>query len=201
MRLILMRHGETNWNAEERLQGQDNSELSPRGVEQAKRFAAFVRALRPARVVSSDLGRTRETAALIGYADCPSDARLREWNMGVWTGRTKPDLIAENAELYHAWRAGHHTPDGGEAWPDFSARVATGLRDWLGQDTGDLLAVVHGGVIRAALDAFLGIPPSKVIPVTPGTGTILSFKASNYETAQLEGYNIGAVVPDRSVAD
>ena len=201
MRLILMRHGETTWNAESRLQGQDNSDLSERGVEQARRFGAFVRALKPARVVSSDLGRTRQTAALIGHADCPSDARLREWHMGSWTGRTKPELIAAHADLYHAWRAGTHTPEGGEPWPVFRDRVAAGLRHWLAAGEGDLLAVVHGGVIRAALDAFLQMPPARVIPVTPGTGTILSFVPGQFTEAQLEGYNIGAVVPDLSVAD
>lgn len=201
MRLIMMRHGETTWNAESRLQGQDNSALSERGIEQARRFGAFVRALKPARVVSSDLGRTRQTAALIGHGDCPSDARLREWDMGRWTGRTKPDLIAAHADLYHAWRAGHHTPEGGEPWGVFRDRVAGGLRHWLASDNGDLLAIVHGGVIRAALDAFLEIPPSRVIPVTPGTGTILSFAPGDFASAQLEGYNIGSVVPDLSVAD
>lgn len=201
MRLILMRHGETTWNAESRLQGQDNSDLSERGIEQARRFGAFVRALKPARVVSSDLGRTRQTAALIGHGDCPSDARLREWDMGSWTGRTKPDLITAHAELYHAWRAGTYTPEGSEPWAMFRDRVAGGLRHWLAADTGDLLAVVHGGVIRAALDAFLQMPPARVIPVTPGTGTILSFVPGHFADAQLEGYNIGAVVPDLSVAD
>lgn len=201
MRLILMRHGETTWNAEARLQGQDNSELSERGIEQARRFGAFVRALNPARVVSSDLGRTRQTAALIGHDGCPSDPRLREWHMGSWTGRTKPELIAADAELYHAWRAGHHTPEGGEPWVAFRERVAEGLRHWLAAGEGDLLAVVHGGVIRAALDAFLQMPPSRVIPVTPGTGTILAFSPGDFTAGQLEGYNIGAVVPDLSVAD
>ncbi|AWD23682.1 histidine phosphatase family protein [Fuscovulum blasticum] len=201
MRLILMRHGETDWNAESRLQGQDNSSLSPRGIEQVRRFRAFLKALNPARVVSSDLGRTRQTAELIGHGTCPSDPRLREWDMGSWTGRTKPELIAAHADLYHAWRAGEYTPEGSEPWETFRARVAEGLRHWLAAGQGDLLAVVHGGVIRAALHAFLDIGPSRVIPVTPGTGTILNFRPGAWQTAQLEGYNIGAVVPDLSVAD
>lgn len=201
MRLILMRHGETNWNAEERLQGQDNSDLSERGIAQARAFAGFLRALRPARAVASDLGRTRQTAALVGHGDCPSDPRLRELDMGAWTGRTKPELIAADADLYHAWRAGDYTPEGGETWAGFRDRVAAGLRHWLAAGEGDLLAVVHGGVTRAALHAFVGLPPSRVIPVTPGTGTLLSFRPGRFETAQLEAYNIGALVPDLSVAD
>src|SRR3546814_16845958 len=110
MRLILMRHGETGWNAEARLQGQDNSSLSERGIEQARRLRTFVRALKPARVVTSDLDRARQTAELIAHGDCPSDPILRECNMGSWTGRTKPDLHATPAALPTTWRAAEFTP-------------------------------------------------------------------------------------------
>ena len=75
MRLIHMRHGETEWNAEQRLQGQDNSLLSERGVAQVKRFRPYAKALKPARIIASDLGRTRQTVALIGHPDAPSDER------------------------------------------------------------------------------------------------------------------------------
>ncbi len=201
MRLIMLRHGETVWNAEQRLQGQDDSRLSERGIEQALRFIGFARALQPYRVVASDLGRTRQTAELIGHPDAPSDARLRELDMGEWTGHIKADLIAQQPENYFAWRAGTFTPAGGETWVTFRARIAAGIRHWLGNGAGDILAVVHGGVIRAACHEFLGLPPSRVIPVTPGTATILNFTSPTAEAAHLEGYNIGAVVPDLSVAD
>ncbi|MBN9347282.1 MAG: histidine phosphatase family protein [Devosia sp.] len=201
MRLILLRHGETTWNAEQRLQGQDNSDLSERGIQQARRFLGFARALNPQRVVSSDLGRTRQTAHIIGHGDCPADARLRELDMGEWTGRIKSDLIAGHAEDYHAWRAGTFTPPRAETWTAFRDRIAAGIRDWMGRGEGDILAIVHGGVIRAACHEFLGLPPSRVIPVTPGTATILNFADGGAGAAQLEGYNIGAVVPDLSVAD
>ncbi len=201
MRLILLRHGETTWNAEQRLQGQDNSSLSERGIQQARRFLGFARALQPRRVVSSDLGRTRQTAEIIGHGDCPADARLRELDMGEWTGRIKSDLIAERADDYHAWRAGTFTPARAETWSAFRERISAGIRDWMSRGEGDILAVVHGGVIRAACHEFLGLPPSRVIPVTPGTATILNFADGGAGPAQLEGYNIGAVVPDLSVAD
>lgn len=201
MRLILLRHGETTWNAEQRLQGQDNSELSERGVQQALRFIGYARALLPGLVIASDLGRTRQTVALIGYPDAPSDARLRELDMGEWTGRTKPELMEQQPANYHAWRAGAFTPARAETWDCFRSRIAQGLRHWLAQADQDVLAVVHGGVIRAALHEFIGLPPSRVIPVTPGTATILSFTTADAPSAQLEGYNIGAVVPDLAVAD
>lgn len=201
MRVILVRHGETTWNAEQRLQGQDNAPLSQRGVQQAKRFAAFARALAPARVVSSDLGRTRETVNLLGFADVPVDERLREIDMGEWTGRIKHELEAERPHDYLAWRAGTFTPDRGEPWADFCARIVEGLRDCLKKCSGDTLAIVHGGVIRAACHSFLGLPPSRVVPVTPGTATILSFDGPDASAARLEAYNIAAVTPDFDAPD
>ncbi|MEX2374622.1 MAG: histidine phosphatase family protein [Dehalococcoidia bacterium] len=201
MRFILLRHGETLWNVEQRLQGHENSELSDRGREQALRFAKYAAALRPRHVVTSDLGRTRETARLLGYPDVPCDKRFRELHMGDWTGRTKPDLIADYTEDYSAWRAGRFTPNNGEEWDVFCERVAEGIRFWLSQAEGDVLAVVHSGVVRAACAKFLGIPPHRIVPTTPGAATILNFEDPDRVEARLEGYNIGALAPDHSVAD
>lgn len=201
MRVILVRHGETTWNAEQRLQGQDNAPLSRRGIQQAKRFAAFARALEPARVISSDLGRTRETASLLGFSDVPMDERLREIDVGDWTGRIKPELEAEQREDYLAWRAGTFTPRNGESWDVFRARVAAGIRDCLKACAGTTLAIVHGGVIRAACHEFLGLPPSRVVPVTPGTATILSFASADASSARLEAYNLAPAAPDLDAPD
>lgn len=203
MRLVLMRHGETIWNAEQRLQGHDNAPLSKRGIQQALAFKPMIAALNPKQVVSSDLGRCRETVDLIGFADAPGDIRLRELNMGVWTGQRKPELIAECPENYWAWRAGTYHPEGGESWQQFETRVANGLCDWLKRSDGDVLAVVHSGVIRAAMVAFLGLSQHSLLPATPGTGTILHFDDADAKHAKLEGYNIGLFAPQtaESVAD
>ena len=83
----------------------------------------------------------------------------------------------------------------------FRGRVADGVHDWMSRTEGDLLIVAHGGVIRAVCHEFLDLPPSRVVPVTPGTATILNFPQKNGAAAQLEGYNIGSVAPDVSVAD
>ncbi|KAA0971845.1 histidine phosphatase family protein [Aureimonas fodinaquatilis] len=201
MRFILLRHGETLWNIEQRLQGHENSELSDRGREQALRFAKYASAFQPALVVASDLGRTKETARLLGYEDVVCDKRFRELNMGEWTGRSKPELIANHTDDYNAWRAGQYTPRNGEAWAGFCSRVAQGVRHWLSQAEGDVLAVVHSGVIRAAFSEFLGIPPARIIPTTPGAAAVLNFENRAGLEAKLEGYNIGAVAPDETVSD
>lgn len=191
MRLILVRHGETLWNAEQRLQGHHDVPLSSRGIEQAKVFSRYARRLAPRLVVSSDLGRCRETARILGFEGAPADPRLREINMGQWTGRTKPDLIAEAPEAYTAWRSGSYRPADGESWGEFQDRIAGGLRDWLNSADGDVLAVVHSGVVRAALSAFVGLAQDRLAPVGNGSGTILNFSDASFVAARLEGFNLG----------
>ncbi len=200
MRLILLRHGETLWNAEKRLQGHENAPLSSRGIAQAKAIKANIQQLAPARVISSDLGRARQTASLIGYGHVPTDPNIRELDMGIWTGLRKPELMATQKELYDAWRAGTFTPEGGETWAHFLVRIETALRSWIQADEGDLLAVVHSGVIRAACVVFLNLQPKQILPVTPGSLTIFNFDSSAAQP-RLEAYNIGALAPDEQVAD
>src|ERR1700759_3832419 len=85
-RLVIVRHGESVWNAEGRLQGQADPPLSPKGREEARGLAAAGGGALPPRVVSSDLIRARETAALLGHPDAETDVRLREINVGEWEG-------------------------------------------------------------------------------------------------------------------
>ena len=201
MRLILLRHGETLWNKESRLQGHGDSNLSEKGILQATRIKDSVQQLSPARVVTSDLGRARRTAELIGYPDALQDEKLRELHMGNWTGLSKPDLIENDADRYWQWRAGEYTPAGGENWKAFCIRVNTALRGWVLQEDSDLLAVVHSGVIRAACHVFLNLPAERLLPVTPATMTIFNFECPEHKHPKLEAYNIGAFIPDKQAAD
>lgn len=200
MRLILMRHGETLWNIEKRLQGHENTPLSPRGIAQAEAIIPSIKALSPARVVSSDLGRVRQTVDIIGYSQAVADPELRELNMGAWTGKSKPDLIAHQKSLYDAWRAGTFTPEGGEQWHAFLERIEKALYSWLRAGDGDLLAVVHSGVIRAACVTLMGLKTAQLLPVSPGSLTIFNF-SDDLRQPRLEAYNIGGLAPDKSVAD
>jgi len=201
MRLILLRHGETLWNGESRLQGHGNSPLSAKGIRQVTHIKKTIAQLSPARVITSDLGRARQTAELIGYPDAHPDKQLRELHMGEWTGLRKPDLIKNEPGRYWQWRAGEYTPAGGESWNTFCERIHSALRNWVSQEDSDLLAVVHSGVIRAACNVFINLPAEYLLPVTPGTVTILNFESPEQKRPKLEAYNIGALVPDREAAD
>ena len=86
MRLILLRHGETLWNQEHRLQGHQNSPLSEKGIQQAKAIKPLIEQFSPKYVVSSDLGRALQTAEIIGCTNPTQDSELRELAMGEWEG-------------------------------------------------------------------------------------------------------------------
>ncbi|OOF64735.1 histidine phosphatase family protein [Rodentibacter sp. Ppn85] len=199
MRLMLLRHGETLWNIEKRLQGHCNSPLSQRGIRQAQAIKPLIQQLSPQLVVCSDLGRTVKTAELIGYTEAVRDPQLRELNMGKWSGLKKSDLIQHQADLYRDWRNGDYTPEDGENWHDFCQRIKQSLLRWAEQSSGDILAVVHSGVIRAACHSLIGLSAAHLLPATQGTLTIFNIKP--HSPIKLEAYNLGGMPPDLDVAD
>ena len=163
--LILVRHGESTWNAEERLQGQLDPPLSERGREQSRALARIVDGVPAERVVCSDLSRARETAELMGLRPERFDERWREIDVGSWGGKTAAEVDAQGAALTN-WRGGPRRAPDGESWEAFSARVSAAL-DELIDAGGPWLVVCHGGCIRVAVahvtgaDALrLGSPPN-----------------------------------------
>jgi probable phosphoglycerate mutase len=146
-RIILVRHGQSTWNAEGRLQGQADPPLSKLGRREALALRGVLPGLQPSRVLSSDLRRARETAAALGHPQAAPDPAWREIGVGGWAGRELADLPAGPEP---SWRGGELLPPGGEPWEEFEARVADAL-DALLAAGGDWLVVTHGGVIRAAV--------------------------------------------------
>lgn len=199
MRLILLRHGETLWNQEHRLQGHQNSPLSEKGIQQAKAIKPLIEQFSPKYVVSSDLGRALQTAEIIGCTNPTQDSELRELAMGEWEGCKKQEIMAENPRLYQAWRDGDYTPQGGESWQAFCQRISQALLKWVNQYDGDILAIVHSGVIRAACETLVSLSTKHLLPVTQGTLTI--FEISPNLPIKLEAYNLGSFIPTKNVAD
>jgi glucosyl-3-phosphoglycerate phosphatase len=157
--LILVRHGESTWNAEHRLQGQLDPPLSAAGREQASELRPLVERLAiPAdRVVVSDLSRARETADLLGLDMGRVDPLWREIDVGEWGGRTAAEVDAESGELTN-WRGGRRTAPGGESWEEFTARIADAV-DGLLADGGSWIVVCHGGCIRVVTAHLTGAAP------------------------------------------
>jgi broad specificity phosphatase PhoE len=151
-RILLVRHGETTWNAERRWQGWANSELSDLGRRQAYEAASAVGAVDA--IVSSDLQRCVDTARIIsetiGVGPVLTDEGLRERDVGEWSGLTSDDIEARWPGSIQAWRRGDMpAPPGGEENDAILERFEAALRR-VGQecDGGEVLTVSHGGVIR-----------------------------------------------------
>ena len=189
MRLLLVRHGQSEWNASHRLQGQADIGLSDRGRHQCDTLRPVIEAIKPCRAISSDLQRVRDTAKRIGASDPVFTDQLREIDVGEWTGRTIEDIEASDPDGYLGWRAGRQTPPGGETWNDFASRIQTVITVEKEDPCENLLVVCHGGVIRAILQRFLGLEPANIIPVGPASLTAMRLANGTGKPARLELFN------------
>lgn len=166
LQVYLVRHGETLWNTERRLQGQSDSPLTANGEQQAHQVAARAKALGITHVIASDLGRTRRTAEIIADAcgcEFTTDARLRELNMGVLEQRLLSSLTAEE----EGWRKTlvDGTVNGripqGESMAEMAARMHAALNACLELPEGCRpLLVSHGMALGVLIGTILGLQPS-----------------------------------------
>ena len=185
-RLIFIRHGETDWNAEGRLQGQHDIPLNGRGRDQAESAGREARkfiareGLTDLRYVASPLSRTRDTMELARGAmgldpgDYALDARLMELSFGRWEGLIWPEVKAMDPWAAKA-REGDKwlfQPPGGESY----AMLADRLRPWLATVAGDTVVVSHGGVARVLMAMIGGIPVSDAPMMDIHQGRVLIFQ-------------------------
>ncbi|HID7828960.1 TPA: 2,3-diphosphoglycerate-dependent phosphoglycerate mutase GpmB [Enterobacter hormaechei] len=164
LQVYLVRHGETQWNAERRIQGQSDSPLTDKGVQQAWQVAERARTLGITHVISSDLGRTQQTARIIADAcgcDVTLEPRLRELDMGVLEKRPI-DTLTETEE---GWRRTlvNGTEDGripeGESMQELSVRMHAALAECLKLPAGSRpLLVSHGIALGCLVSTILGLP-------------------------------------------
>lgn len=161
--LILLRHGETDWNRERRMQGHRDIALNAIGLAQAAGAAASVAALQPELIVSSDLQRARVTAqAVAGLAGLPvsTDERLRETSLGLWEGLTRSDVVAGWPGEWEQWRttSAHYAPPGGESRWQVAERSSAVVEEIDGTATRRALLVAHGGTIVGLTGRLLQLP-------------------------------------------
>jgi broad specificity phosphatase PhoE len=164
-RLIVWRHGRTEWNHTGRFQGQADVPLDERGILQAKTAAPVLAQLRPSRIVASDLSRAQQTAAplaeLTGLS-VGSDARLREIHVGTWEGLTADEVAAADPERAHRYFQGEDIRRSatGETVAEVSARVADVLTEVAAEaeDGATVVVVMHGLAARVGVCRFVGFP-------------------------------------------
>lgn len=164
--LILVRHGETEWNIERRVQGQIDSQLTARGRAQARRAAERLAQTDVRAVYSSDSGRARETAELIAAPHGLTVAvrpALRERSYGILEGKTMEQVGREDTGWLEAWRADRLrlAPPEGETQPELARRVMSALHDIAAAHAGEQVVVsTHGGPVKCAVFEILQIPIS-----------------------------------------
>ncbi|HYL43393.1 MAG TPA: histidine phosphatase family protein [Ktedonobacteraceae bacterium] len=163
MRLILVRHGETLYNAQKRFTGQSDVLLSPLGRRQIAVLGKYLAAERLDAIGASDLVRTRVTAeAIARYHTLPvrADPNLRELSLGEWEGHTYADVLGRDTELVAQWQANPTScaPPGGETVAQLRDRIARAIRSWQSHyPEASILWVTHGGLIGVLLCHILGI--------------------------------------------
>jgi probable phosphoglycerate mutase len=169
MRVCLIRHASTGWNESGRVQGQTDVPLSARGRAQASAWR-LPPGFAEAACLTSPLARARETAAILGFAAAPADARLAEMRWGTFEGRTLAELRAERGEAMRDLEALglDFRPPGGESPRQVAGRLAACLRE-LAATGRDHVLVAHKGVLRASLVLavgwdMLGKPPVRYEP-------------------------------------
>ncbi len=166
-RLVVVRHGVTDWNREGRWQGRLDPPLSADGLREAQLVAARLAAdrdLRPARIISSTLSRASQTAAVVADATGLSvepEPRLMEIGAGEWEGHTHAELEEIDGDRYRAWRDAETEvrPPGGEPLDDAIARIRE-LVGELGRSAGPwpILLVSHGGIRRILATVLFYLP-------------------------------------------
>lgn len=162
-KIVLWRHGQTAWNLERRFQGTTDIPLTTEGLNQARRSARLLAGLKPAAIISSDLVRTRATAAeladILGL-EVRHYEELRETYAGVWQGLTHQEILEQYGEQYAAWRRGEPVRrGGGELETEVAERAAPVVVRNAEQlpDNGTLVVVSHGGTIRTTIGRLLGL--------------------------------------------
>jgi 2,3-bisphosphoglycerate-dependent phosphoglycerate mutase/probable phosphoglycerate mutase len=191
-RLILLRHGQTEFNAGSRMQGQLDTVLSDLGRAQAEAAAEVLRKRHPLLIVSSDLWRAYDTATVLAEHNglqVRVDTRLRETHLGDWQGLTHEEVDAAAPGARLAWRDdARWAPHGGESRVDVAERseplvaeLVAGERAWGGIDADrPVVLVAHGGLIAALTAALLRLPVENW-PVLGGM--------ANASWTQLSGYS------------
>ncbi|WP_305788827.1 histidine phosphatase family protein [Symbioplanes lichenis] len=164
-RLIVWRHGNTDWNRDGRVQGQTDVPLNDLGRQQAVDAAELLVRLRPDALVASDLTRAADTAAalaaLTGLPVRP-DERLRERHFGLWQGLTMAEVAEQRPDEHARWKAGETVIGGDvETLDDLGKRVAEGLQSAadLVPAGGTVVVATHGAAARQGVGHLLGWAP------------------------------------------
>ena len=163
IRVVLWRHGQTDWNVENRFQGHSDIPLNKVGEYQASEAAKVLAALRPNRIISSDLLRAQSTAAALAQLTdikVEINRNLRETDGGLWEGKLASENRASHGELFANWYEGGDEPAGvtGERRSEVAKRAVSVIEKETTNFSGTIVFVTHGGTVRSVLGSILKLP-------------------------------------------
>ena len=168
LRIFLIRHGETEWNRQNRLQGKSDVHLSPEGIHQAMTLAEHLPFKHADAIYSSDLSRAFETAKIIAEKfnlKVKTMPELRETDFGDWEGRFISELFEESPKSFGKFFTDPERchPPHGETFLEAQARVMIGIREIIANhDDQNIVVVSHGAIIRLIIGAALDMPIHKM---------------------------------------
>lgn len=195
MRVIAIRHGETEWNALGREQGQLDSPLTARGLKQAEAIANRLKYVKFSAFYSSDLGRALSTAEIVAKATgarIEVDAGLRERHTGIFQGLTHEQMAAQYPSEYAAYRAdpyAYRVPNGesGQQRTERSVRLMNALADRHADET--IAVITHGGFLIGFFEHVLGLAPGNAWRFKRQNAAFNVFDRSNKGAWSLETWN------------
>lgn len=193
-RLILVRHGETEWNRVGRYQGFARTSLNERGRRQAERVASRLAHWEIDVLYASDLPRAVETAQPIAeQLGLPINdlAAIREIDVGEWEGLTVSEIESQHTANWEAYLANpmNTVRKGGESLAQLAERVTQAFRRWEVEHAGQkVLAVTHGGPIKALVCTLPGLPLEYRMNLIIGNASITTF-VYQYDRWRLESLN------------
>lgn len=193
--LILLRHGETEWNTEGRWQGQAvNTLLSQRGREQAQIVARRLQGYPIQAIYSSDLIRAFETAQIVGQwlgLEPQPEIGLRESDVGAWTGKTWAEIKAGWPEQVAAMLAGEDVRrGGGESYGELRQRLAAAAERIVQRHPGQtVLLVTHGAALRSLIVHALDASLDQMHRIAIGGNTAISILQVQHGRLRLVSYN------------
>jgi len=163
MKILLVRHGETDWNLAQRFQGHSDVPLNQVGLRQAQALRDHLSAETIGMIYSSDLQRAHETAKIIsnGKNKLQNDARLREVHFGEWEGLTYYEIQKKYPGQLAAWEQDVYkvAPPNGETLEALASHTQSFMNDLLLNHKDEtILIVTHGGVIRVLICLALNLP-------------------------------------------
>ncbi len=190
LKLAVLRHGPTLWNAEGRMQGRSDIALSPEGRALVATWRLPLE-IRGFDVVTSPLSRARETAAILGFPNASRDARLIEADWGDWEGKRLAELRQDGGEdfLFAEARGLDFTPPGGES----PRMVQQRLRPLLGElalKSHSTLLISHKGVVRALYALATGWPMLGKLPHRLDNGCLHLFHLQTGGQLSLDQTNL-----------